>query len=221
MMSKLFLAFLFIAGVVVDSAVLQQGEYCGVEGSDFLSDNFTGSVAVAGKGCASANNTNCLCAPNFNDGESLSGFIWQCNGQVEFGPKNGKVCPDKVPVIKRVGVDSIDFSESMLGVPVACNTSINPTGYPGDESCGYSECESGGSFSAICGCVDLGNRSEVDSVGMQWICLHSTCGCSLTQDDSTSTENDDYGSNTTSSSSSTPFVLAALATSVAFAIAGL
>jgi hypothetical protein len=214
MMLKNIIAFLFIAGV--NSAVLQQGELCGVEGSDFLSDNFTGSVAVAGKGCVSANNTNCLCAPNFDDSESLSGFIWQCNGKVEFGPKNNKVCPPKVPVIKRVGVDSIDFSEEMLGVSVPCNTTINPTGYPGDESCGYSECESGGSFSAICGCVDLGNRSETDQTGMQWICLHSTCGCSLEEDDSPA----DSPKSTTSASRSTPFILAALASSVALLIVG-
>lgn len=83
-------------------------------------------------------------------------------------------------MIKRVGVDSIDFTEDLVGVVIPCNISIHPTGYPGDESCGYSECESGGSFSAICGCVDLGTRGDTGmSVGMQWICMHSTCGCSF------------------------------------------
>ena len=210
MMSKIFLAFLLIAGV--NSAVLQEGENCGVDGGDFLLENFTGNVVVAGKGCASGNNTNCLCAPNFDDQQSLSEFLWQCNNAVEFGPKNGKVCPPTPPVLRKVGVNSVDFSVDMLGVTVPCNTSVNPTGRPGDETCGYSECETGGSFSAICGCVDLDDRNETESVGMQWICLHSTCGCSLTED---------YPTSTTSASRSTPFILAALAASVAFVVAGL
>jgi hypothetical protein len=83
-------------------------------------------------------------------------------------------------VIKRVGVGSIDFTEELEGVPVPCNTTIHPTGYPGDEVCGYSECESGGSYTAVCGCVDSGTRTDpTESSGMQWICIHSTCGCSL------------------------------------------
>jgi hypothetical protein len=210
MMSKLFIYFLFITGV--SSTALEMGETCGVDGSGFLEPDFLGNVSVAGKGCVSGNNTNCLCAPDFDDKQSLSAFRWQCNGDVEFGPKNGKVCPLTVPVIKEMGVASINFSEAMLGVPVPCNTTIHPTGRPGDEACGYSECESGGSYSAICGCVDLGDRSEVNASGMQWICLHSTCGCSLTDPSLTST---------TSASRSTPLVLAALAASVAFVMAGL
>ena len=161
----------------------------------------------------SADDTNCLCAPNFDDSQSLSGFVWQCNGKVEFGPKNGKVCPEKVPVIKREGVDSIDFSEELLSAGAPCNTTFNPTGYPGDESCGYSECETGGSYSAICGCVDLGNRSEVETSGMQWICLHSKCRCSLDEDDATVVQN-------TSASRSAPFILAALVASAALVIVG-
>ena len=237
MMFKLCIAFLCVAIVVSDSELLQRGDFCGVLGKDFLNENFTGSVAVAGDGCVSGNNTNCLCAPNFDDGQSLSGFVWQCNGDVKFGPKNGKVCPPKVPVVKSMGIDSIDFSESLLGVPVPCNTSIHPGGRPGDEVCGYSECETGGSFSAICGCVDLGQRDEVDSVGSQWICLHSTCGCKLDDDSPTdaqvwhimppvSSPTRDTAttatSNTTntSASPSIPFIYAAVAICAVFAIVG-
>lgn len=179
-MLKLFLACLYIFGAIGEA--LLQGDLCGVEGSNFLNESFVGSIAVAGKGCASANNTNCLCAPDFDYPDSSSEFTFQCNGKVKFGPKNGKVCPTKVPVIRRVGVGSIDFSEALVGVTVPCDTSIHPTGRPGDENCGYSECESGGSFSAICGCVDLGNRDGNTTGGMQWVCLHSTCRCSLTDD---------------------------------------
>jgi hypothetical protein len=85
-------------------------------------------------GCSSQNNSNCLCGPNFDDGKKLSGFIWQCNGGLEFGPKNGKTCPATVPVVKRTGVSSVSFSESLLGVAVACNTTIHPSGRPGDEA---------------------------------------------------------------------------------------
>lgn len=30
-----------------------QGDLCGIEGSNFLDDNFTGTIAVAGEGCVS------------------------------------------------------------------------------------------------------------------------------------------------------------------------
>jgi hypothetical protein len=185
-MIKILLACIFLIGSTCDG--LQQGDLCGIEGSNFLDDNFTGTITVAGEGCVSANNANCLCAPNFDDPASLSGFTFQCNGKVSFGPQNGKVCPEKVPVIKRVGVDSIDFTEDLVGAVIPCNTSIHPMGYPGDEVCGYSECESGGSFSAICGCVDLGTRGDTGmSIGMQWICMHSTCGCSFIDEEADQT----------------------------------
>ena len=210
-MSKLFISLLLITGA--HSTPLQQGENCGVNGADFLSPNFLGNVSVAGNGCVSGSDKNCLCAPNFDDEQSLSYFLWQCNGSVEFGPKNGKVCPERVPIINEIGVDSIYFKESEAGVPVPCNTTIHPTGRPDDEACGYSECETGGSYSAICGCVDLGNRSEVEASGMQWVCLHSTCGCSLTDPTLTST--------ISASRSSTPLIVAALAASASFIMAGL
>jgi hypothetical protein len=181
-MMKLFLVFTFLIGANGRFLPTTEGDTCGIEGSNFLETDFIGSAAVAGDGCTLGSDTNCLCAPNFDDVESLSGFTWQCNGEVQFGPKNDKVCPEKVPVIHREGVNSIEFNEDLLGVPVPCNTSIHPTGRPGDEVCGYSECESGGSFTAICGCVDLGNRSDVTTSEMQWICLHSTCGCGANND---------------------------------------
>lgn len=176
-MFKLFIVCLFSLASV--GSALLNGELCGIEGKDFFNDNFTGRVAVAGNGCVSGADTNCLCAPNFDNQATLKGFVFQCNGMVNFGPKKGKVCPATVPVIKRVGVASINFTESSIGVPVPCNTTIHPTGYPGDESCGYSECESGGSFTALCGCVDFGAGSPGRPSGMIWTCVHSTCGCDL------------------------------------------
>ena len=100
---------------------------------------------------------------------------------MRFGPKNEKVCPASVPVPKQYGVDSIYFTEAMLGVPVACDLDIHPTGYPGDEVCAYSECEDGGEYSAICACVDLSER--VENGGTQWFCLHATCQCEATAEE--------------------------------------
>ena len=169
MLTKIFLTFLLITGV--NGADLKQGDICGITSADYFAENFTGPVAVSGNGCASENNTNCLCGFDFNQ-EGEGPWKWQCNGAVQFGPKNGKVCPEKVPVIKRIGVDSIEFDENSTGL-VPCNTTINPTGYPDDEGCEYSECESGGSYSAICGCDPMGNAGE------HWVCLHATCACGL------------------------------------------
>ena len=225
MLSKLLLTLLFIAGIDTSSAVLKQGESCGVTGEDYFAENFTGPVAVSGNGCASENNTNCLCGFDFTQ-EGEGPWKWQCNGAVQFGPKNGKVCPEKVPVIKRQGVDSIEFDEDATGL-VACNTTVNPTGYPPDEGCDYSECETGGSYSAICGCVD------VEGIGESWVCLHATCACSLTDDEgaapapapastpSAPTKPTGSPPTSTSAARSTPFIFAALVSSVVFMIAGL
>jgi hypothetical protein len=91
---------------------------------------------------------------------------------VKFGPQAGKVCPDTVPVVKPIGVGFIGFRPEKLGVP--CNDTVHPAGLVvGDEPCEYSECESGGSYSAICGCI------QIDENGPQWICLHSTCNCTV------------------------------------------
>jgi hypothetical protein len=179
----LFTAAMFLVVALltfnVANAAFEEGEYCGVNGKKFMEYNFTGEYAVAGKGCTLENNTKtrCFCSIDYTDRASGSPFIWQCFDAVKFGPVGEKVCPATVPVVKPTGVNQIDFSESMLGVAAACNTSENPTGRPGDEVCSYSECESGGKYSAICGCVDLSQREELNATGMQWFCLHSTCSC--------------------------------------------
>lgn len=51
MMINILLACLFLIGATCDG--LQQGDLCGIEGSNFLDDNFTGTIAVAGEGCVS------------------------------------------------------------------------------------------------------------------------------------------------------------------------
>jgi hypothetical protein len=176
--SQLFLVLLLSTlSVLVESSETKEFDYCGVDGRKFLDYNFTGNHNVAGDGCTLGNKTRCLCSIDYNDNSSLSPFIWQCGDTVEFGPKGNKTCPKTVPVLKPTGVNSIDFTESMLGVPVECDTATDPTGYPGDEPCGYSECESGGDYSAICGCVDGSQRPDVAFNTTQWICLHSTCNC--------------------------------------------
>jgi hypothetical protein len=212
MMSFTFFVILFLG--YTKAAVYQQGDTCGVSGNDVLGDNFTGSVAVAGNGCTLGNNSNCLCAPNLNDGGDVSDFIWQCNGTVEAGPIDGKVCPNTIPVPVSKNVTSSDSgnaTESMLDVSITCNTTIHPTGGPGDPNCAYSDCESGGNFSAICGCFDLGSQG-----GMIWICLRSTCDCgddaSESQGDGATTEDEFTKKNitrnkTTSASVSSSFLL--------------
>jgi hypothetical protein len=152
---------------VAHGVVFQEGDSCEINGADYLDYNFTGQYTVAGEGCSLENNTktNCLCSIDYTDGTDKSPFIWQCFGAVKFGPKEGKICPKTVPVVKQTGVKPIDFSESQLGVAVPCNSS-HPTGYLDDYACGYSECETGGSYSALCGCA-----------GEYWICLHSKCNC--------------------------------------------
>jgi hypothetical protein len=107
-------------------------------------------------------------------------WTWQCGDAVQFGPKADKICPLTVPVPKPQGISNgITFTEAQQSVPVPCDVNIHPTGHRGNEVCGYSECgndDDDGSFSAVCGCVDLGARG-VENGGMVWICLHSTCRC--------------------------------------------
>jgi hypothetical protein len=152
---------------VAHGVVFKEGDSCEINGADYMDYNFTGQYTVAGEGCSLENNTktNCLCSIDYTDENQQGLFIWQCFGAVKFGPKEGKICPDTVPVVKQTGVKPIDFSESQLGVAVPCNSS-HPVGYNDDYACGYSECESGGSYSALCGCVEK-----------EWICLHSKCNC--------------------------------------------
>jgi len=162
--------------LATSAAAFKQGDACGVTSADFMESEYLGDYAVSGPGCAlSDGGEECFCAPDLSDSENLSEWKWQCGEDVQFGPKGDKVCPDSVPVPKKYGVDSVSFSEAMLGVPVPCDTSVNPTGYPDDEVCGYSECEQGGEYSAVCACVDLEER--VPGAGQQWFCLHATCAC--------------------------------------------
>lgn len=159
-------------------AAFQDGDPCGVTSQDFMEAEYLGDYRVAGAGCSlSDGGEECFCAPDLADAENLSEWKWQCGETVQFGPKNDKVCPESVPVPKKYGVDSVSFSEAMLGVPVACDPALHPTGHPGDEVCGYSECEqAGGEYSAVCACVDLEARG-VEGGGQQWFCLHATCQC--------------------------------------------
>ena len=178
--SKLFLAAVLArsTSVFVQGTGRHEYDFCGIYGANALDDNYTGTHPVAGLGCTLDDKTHCLCSIDYNRPSERSPFIWQCGGQVEFGPKGNKVCPDTVPVIKPTGVDSMDFTESpTLGVVVECDTKLHPSGYPGDELCGYSECESGGDSSAICACVDFTGLVDANRTGMQWICLHSKCNC--------------------------------------------
>jgi len=166
-----------VALLVASAAAIKQGDTCGVESKDFMEAEYLGDYAVAGAGCSlSDGGEKCFCAPDLSDEENLSEWKWQCGDNVQFGPKNDKVCPDTVPVPKKYGVDSVSFSEAQLGVPVECDTATNPIGYPDDEVCGYSECEDGGEYSAVCACVDLEKRG-VQGGGQQWFCLHATCAC--------------------------------------------
>jgi hypothetical protein len=163
-----------------------------------LTYDYRSDYMVAGEtGCSLGDDSGCLCAPNLTDGKSLSEWEWQCNGVVNFGPATSKICPDVVPVAKGLGllesvvninrarslqadevkevasVGTESMQEKVIGV--ACDTSIHPTGRPGDEVCPYSDCDEGGDHSAICACVDLGKYGM--GVGMEWVCMHATCSC--------------------------------------------
>ena len=165
--------------------------------SNFLNYDYRSDYMVAGEtGCSLGDDSGCFCAPNLTDGDALSEWEWQCNGVVNFGPITSKICPDLVPVAKGLGLlESVDNrnrarslqadevgkiasvgTESMQQkIGVECDTSIHPTGRPGDEVCPYSDCDEGGDHSAICACVDLSKYGMGD--GMEWVCMHATCSC--------------------------------------------
>ena len=174
--------FILAASSAHVSAAFIEGDLCGVNMKNFLEDDFLGSYTVAGAGCTLSDGAEqCFCAPDLQDAENLSEWKWQCGEDVQFGPKNDKVCPNSVPIPKKYGVDSILFTEALLGVPVVCDLDIHPSGYPGDEVCAYSECEDGGEYSAICACVDLANVGG-GNTGTQWFCLHATCQCEASEE---------------------------------------
>ena len=168
----------------------QDGDVCGVIGSDFMNDDFSGDFLVAGaKGCTFGDlQEGCYCAPDFVDKVSMSEWKWQCGETVKFGPAEGKVCPDTVPlakglpgifVVPRRSLDSAEVGAAGNGddvwQPIECDLSIHPSGRPGDEVCPYSDCDEGGNNSAICGCVELSKYGM--GVGQRWFCMHSTCSC--------------------------------------------
>jgi hypothetical protein len=166
-----------LTGSAGQTPEIQEYDLCGVDGERVTDYNYTVEHNLAGDGCTLGKKTNCLCSIDYSDQSSpLPPFKWLC-GTVEFGPKGNKTCPNTVPVVKQIGFDSPDVTESMLAVVAECNTTIHPTGYPGDESCGYSECESGGSYTALCGCVDFSQHEYNITDGMQWVCLYSACNC--------------------------------------------
>jgi len=97
---KLSIALLASALAAAHGA-FQEGDSCGVTSADFVNVDFSGDYLVAGEaGCALGSDTKCYCAPNLADGESLGEWEWQCNGTVNFGPADGKQCPETVPVPK-------------------------------------------------------------------------------------------------------------------------
>lgn len=191
MMVRLTLTLLALFATAVSS--FENGDTCGVTSSNFLSYDYRSDYLVAGEaGCTLGNDTGCYCAPNLVDGDALSEWQWQCNGVVNFGPVEGKTCPDLVPVPKGLGLlesvrtrnreRSLQADKVAIGtesqqqkMSVACDTALHPTGRPGDEVCAYSDCDEGGDHSAICACVDLSKYGIGD--GMEWVCMHATCGC--------------------------------------------
>jgi hypothetical protein len=115
---------------------------------------------------------------------------------VNFGPNPSttKICPETVPVAKGLGdlafvqqirkLESNNNTSTVLGIGtessiqkqnVPCDTNLHPTGQPEDEVCPYSDCDEGGSHSAICACIDLSKYGLGD--GMEWVCMHATCAC--------------------------------------------
>ena len=192
MMIRVTLAIIAIA--VPNVSAFQNGDTCGVSSKDFLNYDYRSEYMVAGDtGCSLGDDIGCFCAPNLSDGQSLGEWEWQCNGVVNFGPVSSKICPDVVPVAKGLGkleivvnrnrarfleadkIVSIGTESMQQKMRVACNTAIHPTGHPEDEVCPYSDCDEGGDHSAICACIDLDQYGM--GVGMEWVCMHSTCSC--------------------------------------------
>jgi hypothetical protein len=199
--SSYFTLFAVVVALSISTtpcAAVQNGDSCGVSSSDFLTYDYRSDFLVAGEeGCTLGEDTNCYCAPDLNDGESLSEWKWQCNNSVKFGPSLAeKVCPESVPVAKGLGDLDVVLNRRALQVQperVSCDTSINPTGRPGDEFCPYSSCDEGGDHSAICACVDLEQYGLGE--GMEWICMHATCSCGGENNETLGTEAPEEASN--------------------------
>lgn len=172
-----------IAALIVAAgaaSAIQEFDACGVLSSDFLNDSFEGQYRVAGPtGCAVADNSeaNCFCGPEIDGEERLGEWLWQCGDNITFGPVSPKTCPAEVPVpvVNGVGITADEIRELREAGEMDCDMEMHPGGHPGDEVCGYSNCDEGGDFTAVCACVDL-SRYGVEG-GPQWHCLHSTCSC--------------------------------------------
>lgn len=222
MISKLALAALVATtsagSAAVSASSFQNGDACGVSSRDFLTYDFRSDFLVAGEqGCTLGEDTNCYCAPDLGDGESLGEWKWQCNNSVKFGPSlSEKVCPESVPVAKGLGdLDVVLNRRNLQQVQteaVPCDTAINPTGRPGDEFCPYSSCDEGGDHSAICACIDLEQYGMGE--GMEWICMHATCSCG----ESESEEN--VAPETTEDTSSSAHVTAVMSSVSVFVLVG-
>lgn len=162
------------------ASAIKEFDACGVLSSDFLKDSFQGQYRVAGPtGCDLTDNSeaNCFCGPEIDGEERLSQWLWQCGDNLTFGPVGPKTCPAVVPVpaVDGAQITADEMRELREAGEMDCDMELHPGGHPGDEACGYSDCDEGGDFSAVCACVDL-SRYGVEG-GPQWHCLHSTCGC--------------------------------------------
>jgi hypothetical protein len=203
---RLLLTFLTLTG----ASAFVEGDSCGVKSSDFFNGYFVGDYLVAGaEGCTLGDGqTECYCAPDLTDGQSLSEWKWQCNGVVQFGPAEGKTCPDTIPAPKGYEDLQVVLKQAVEQTPVECNVTQHPGGQQGDEVCPYSDCDAGGDTSAICACIDLAKYNLGE--GQQWVCMHSTCSCKAENvtGDETETTTGDETENTTSSAYSMASVTA-------------
>ena len=161
---------IIIAGSVdrVSAIATQEGEVCATyeNDADLLPSIFpddTKPLVGGTPGCTIGDQSaNCYCHFErdgaISSGESNRTWVWLCGAdEVPFGPIEGKTCPEAFPEGQK------------------CDATMNPTGYPGDPSCGYNDCDSDATYSATCGCIDLfamgqGNNSI-------WICFKSGCDC--------------------------------------------
>ena len=183
MVALLRVAAALIGATGAASAAIREFDTCGVLSSDFMNDSFEGQYRVAGpSGCAlgglaSSAKEDCFCGPEIDGEERLGEWLWQCEDNIAFGPVGAKTCPAEVPVpvINDKDITAEVVRELREAGEMDCDVEIHPGGHPGDEVCGYSDCDQGGDFTAVCACVDM-SRYGVEG-GPQWHCLHSTCSC--------------------------------------------
>jgi hypothetical protein len=76
---------LAMTGSTCATAVVREGDVCGVDSADFLSFEFLGDARVAGTvGCVAEDNAtqtaDCFCAPNLDNQERLSVRCCWCSG---------------------------------------------------------------------------------------------------------------------------------------------